>query len=82
LYEENEEFLLLAAIVKVDFEGVYVKFADPIVFNVAWTPDIYYNRANHNLQSSYDGTQKPRGNIDFVKELKHQMEKAGHLKHY
>jgi hypothetical protein len=82
LYGEMPDIVLLVAIAKVTIEGVHIKFGEPIVFNVAWVPNIYYNRANHNLQSKANGTQTPRSNDEFIKELKHQMEEAGHLKHY
>ena len=81
-FEEEKDLILLVAIVKVNFTGVHVKFTDLVVFNVAWISDTYYNRANHNLQTTYDGTLKQRSNDDFVKELKRLMEQAGHLKHY
>jgi len=82
LYEENPDIMLLVAIVKVGIEGVRVKFDKVILFNVAWVPSIYYNRANHNLQSTADGVQTPRSNKEFVEELKRQMREAGHLEHY
>lgn len=82
LYEQIPDIILLIAIAKVSIKGVSVKFAEPVVFNVAWVPTIYYNRANHNLQSNASGPQKPRSNAEFVKELKHKMSLAGHLKHY
>lgn len=82
LYETEPNLVLLVAIVKVEIDGVTVKFKDLIVFNVAWISDIYYNRANHNLQSSSTGTIIHRTNEEFIKELKQQMERAGHLKHY
>jgi hypothetical protein len=82
LYESTPDLLLLVAIAKVEMNGVLVRFKDLIVFNVAWTPDIYYNRANHNLQSKCDGSQTPRTNEQFVVELRRQMQEAGHLKHY
>lgn len=82
LYERNPDLVLIVAIIKVNMQGVNISFDNPILFNVAWTPDIYYNRANHNLQSICDGTQTPRINEDFVRELKRQMREAGHLEHY
>jgi len=82
LYEQIPDLVLLIVIARVTIKGVWVKFEKPTIFNVAWVPHIYYNRANHNLQSTADGTQVPRTNQEFVSELKHQMELAGHLKHY
>lgn len=82
LYGENKDIILVVVIAKVGIKGVRVRFTDTIVFNVAWTPDMYYNRANHNLQSKCDGTQTPRTNADFVEELKRLMEESGHSIHY
>lgn len=82
LYEENPDLILLVAIVKVEMDGVYIRPRNVILFNVAWTPDIYYNRANHNLQSISNGTQQPRTNQEFIDELKSLMDEAGHLSHY
>jgi hypothetical protein len=82
LYEDEKDLILLVAVIKVEVSGLQVKFKDVIVFNVAWTPDIYYNRANHNLQSKCDGNQTIRTNQDFVSELKKLMGEAGHGTHY
>lgn len=82
LYEEEKDTILLVAVIKVEVSGLQVKFKDVVVFNVAWTPDIYYNRANHNLQSKCNGTQTIRTNQDFVSELKKLMGDAGHGTHY
>lgn len=81
-YEQNPEAVLLVAIIRVSIDGVWVEFKKPIIFNVAWVPKIYYNRANHNLQSTADGTQIRRSNSEFVEALKTEMENAGHTKHY
>lgn len=82
LYEERPDLLLLVAIIAVDFDDVWVKFEDLIVFNVAWVPEVYYNRANHNLQSRANGMQTPRSNQEFIEILKLKMDEAGHLIHY
>ena len=82
LYRENPNMILLVAIIKVDLDNVWVRFSNAIVFNVAWIPDIYYNRANHNLQSRANGVQIFRTNEDFVSELERKLENAGHLEHY
>lgn len=82
LYQENPNLVLLVAILRVDLDNVWVRFNNVIVFNVAWIPDIYYNRANHNLQSRCNGTQTFRTNEEFVSELERQIEDAGHLEHY
>lgn len=82
LYETEPNLILLVVIVKIKLGGLNVKFDDVIVFNVAWTPDIYYNRANHNLQSKCDGSQKIRSNTEFVNKLKQLMDDAGHSSHY
>ncbi len=82
LYGSNHDLALLVAILKVEMVGVTVTFKDLIVFNVAWTSDIYYNRANHNLQATGDGRQTRRTNSEFVEELKSKMKAAGHLSHY
>jgi hypothetical protein len=82
LYGSNPNLVLLVAIVKVEMVGVTVRFRNLIVFNVAWTSDIYYNRANHNLQATGDGRQTRRTNSEFVEELKSKMNAAGHLSHY
>jgi len=82
LYRENPDMVLLVAIIKVDLDNVWVRFSNAIVFNVAWIPDIYYNRANHNLQSRANGAQIFRTNEDFVSELERQLGNAGHLEHY
>jgi len=82
LYEERPDLLLLVAIIVVDFDDVRVKFEDLIVFNVAWVPEVYYNRANHNLQSRANGMQTPRSNQEFIEILKQKMDEAGHLVHY
>lgn len=81
-YEKDPEAILLVAVIRVSIDGVCVDFDKPVIFNVAWVPKIYYNRANHNLQSSADGTQIMRSNSDFVKILKNEMKNAGHIKHY
>jgi hypothetical protein len=82
LYETNPNAVLIVAIVKVTLEGVVVSFDDLVLFNVAWTPDPYYNRANHNLQSICNGTQTPRTNQEFVAILSGLMKEAGHHVHY
>lgn len=82
LYEGRPDLLLLVAIIVVDFEDIFVRFEDLIVFNVAWVPDVYYNRANHNLQSRANGMQTPRSNQEFIELLKQKMDEAGHLVHY
>lgn len=82
LYGERPDLLLLVAIIVVDFDNIFVKFEDLVVFNVAWVPGVYYNRANHNLQSRANGMQTPRSNQEFVGILKQKMEEAGHLAHY
>ena len=82
LYHENPNLVLLVAIIRVDWDNVWVRFKNVIVFNVAWIPDIYYNRANHNLQSRSNGTQTFRTNKEFVNKLERLMEDAGHLEHY
>jgi len=82
LYESNPNAVLIVAIVKVTLEGVVVTFDDLILFNVAWTPDPYYNRANHNLQSICNGTQTRRTNQAFVEILRGLMKAAGHDMHY
>ena len=81
-YESNPDLILLVAIVKVELDKVTVHFRDVIIFNVAWTPDIYYNRANHNLQTSADGRQIPRSNHNFVSLLRQKIEEKGHTSHY
>ncbi len=81
-YQENPNLVLLVAIIRVDLDNIWVRFSNAVVFNVAWIPDIYYNRANHNLQSRCNGTQTFRTNEEFVSELERQMEDAGHLEHY
>ena len=81
-YQENPNLVLLIAIIRVDLDDVWVRFNNAIVFNVAWIPDIYYNRANHNLQSRCDGTQTFRTSKKFVSELERLMKEAGHLEHY
>lgn len=50
--------------------------------HVAWVPDVYYNRANHNLQSRANGMQTPRSNQEFIELLKQKMDEAGHLVNY
>ena len=82
LYRENPNLVLLVAIIRVDLDNIFVRFNNVVVFNVSWTPDIYYNRANHNLQSRCNGIQTFRTNEEFVSELERQMEDAGHLEHY
>jgi hypothetical protein len=82
LYEQIPELVLLVVIARVSIKGVWIKFEKPTIFNVAWVPQIYYNRANHNLQSTADGTQFQRTNDEFVAELKGLMDRAGHLNHY
>ena len=81
-YQGNPNLVLLVAIIKVDLDNIWVRFKDVIFFNVAWIPDIYYNRANHNLQSRSNGTQTFRTNEKFVSELERLMKDAGHLEHY
>jgi hypothetical protein len=82
LYRESANLVLLVSIIRVDLDNIWVRFKNAIVFNVAWIPDIYYNRANHNLQSRCNGTQAFRPNEEFISQLEHQMENAGHLEHY
>jgi len=82
LYRENPNLILLVAIIRVDLDNIWVRFKSVIVFNVAWIPDMYYNRANHNLQSRCNGTQTFRTNEEFIGELERQMGDAGHLEHY
>ena len=82
LYRENPNLVLLVGIIRVDLDNIWVRFNNVILFNVAWIPDIYYNRANHNLQSRCNGTQIFRTNEAFINELEHQMGNAGHLEHY
>jgi hypothetical protein len=82
IYRESPDLVLLVCIIRVDLDNVWVRFKSAIVFNVAWIPEIYYNRANHNLQSSCNGTQTFRTNGKFIRELERQMKSAGHLKHY
>lgn len=82
LYRENPNLVLLVAIIRVDLDNIWVRFNNVIIFNVAWIPDIYYNRANHNLQSRCNGTQIFRTNEEFVSELEHLIVDAGHLEHY
>jgi hypothetical protein len=82
LYEQIPDLVLLVVIARVSINGVWIRFAKPTIFNVAWVPNIYYNRANHNLQSTADGTQLRRSNEDFVNQLKQLMNQAGHLTHY
>lgn len=81
-YEENPDLILVLAVIKIDISGSQIIFRDSIVFNVAWTPDIYYNRANHNLQSCCDGSQVVRSNLEFVRILRQKMEERGHSTHY
>jgi hypothetical protein len=82
LYRENPNLVLIVAIIRVDLDNIWVRFNNVVVFNVAWIPDIYYNRANHNLQSRCNGSQIFRTNEEFVSELERLMEDAGHLEHY
>ncbi|MCW3129813.1 MAG: hypothetical protein N2V75_06940 [Methanophagales archaeon] len=55
--------------------------ADKLI-ELSWVPDVYYNRANHNLQSRANGMQAPRSNQEFIELLKQKMDEAGHLVHY
>lgn len=82
LYKAKPNLLLLVAVVKVELKGVVVRFNNVVVFNVAWTPDPYYNRANHNLQAKADGTQTFRTNSEFVRILTDKVQDAGHATHY
>lgn len=81
-YNENPDAKLLVGIVKVELDNLTVKFKNLVLFNVAWTPDMYYNRANHNLQSKCDGTFSKRTNKEFVLELEKLVTDAGHSTHY
>jgi hypothetical protein len=81
-YEENPNLILIIATIKVDIRGCKLYLADSVVFNVAWIDLIYYNRANHNLQSSADGSPRMRSNQEFVRLLKEKVHGAGHTDHY
>jgi len=81
-YNDNPDITLLGAVVKVEFEKLTIKIKDLIIFNVAWTPDVYYNRANHNLQSKCDGAFIQRTNKEFVSILENKLDDAGHKTHY
>ncbi len=65
--------VVIQNLIVVDFDNIFVKFEDLILFNVAWVPEVYYNRANHNLQSRANGMQTPRSNREFVELLKQKM---------
>jgi len=82
LYKENPDMMLFVVVIKVEFNKLTINFKDLIIFNVACTPDIYYNRANHNLQSKCDGTYIQRTNKEFVNELEKLVNNAGHNIHY
>lgn len=82
MYEDNPNLILIVATIKIDIRGCELYFGDSVVFNVAWIKDIYYNRANHNLQSCADGSQKIRSNQEFVRLLTEKISGAGHTSHY
>lgn len=82
LYEQNPDLILVLAIIKIDISGSQIIFRDSIVFNVAWISNIYYNRANHNLQSSSNGNRVVRSNNEFVRILREKVEERGHSTHY
>ena len=81
-YKENPGAMLFVVVIKVEFNKLTINFKDLIIFNVACTPDVYYNRANHNLQSKCDGTYTQRTNEEFVNELEKLVNNAGHSTHY
>ncbi len=81
-YEKVPDLNLILAVVKIDLRNTKISFGKSIVFNVAWTPDIYYNRANHNLQSACNGSQMLRTNSEFIKLLKDKLAEKGHTTHY
>jgi len=81
-YESESDLALIIAIIKIDIVKNKVILRNAIVFNVAWISDIYYNRANHNLQSSCDGKQMIRSNEEFIGILKEKVKEKGHTKHY
>lgn len=81
-YQENPNLILVIATIKVDIQGCKVILSNSTVFNVAWIKDLYYNRANHNLQSNCDGSQIIRSNQEFVRLLKEKINSAGHTSHY
>ena len=81
-YSQNPEALLILAIIKVEMNGTSIRFDRSYVFNVAWIRDIYYNRANHNLQTTFDGSIVVRTNGEFATLLSEKIAAAGHTSHY
>ncbi len=81
-YRDVPDLNLIIAVVKIDLKDTKISFRNSIIFNVAWTPDIYYNRANHNLQSCCDGSQIVRTNSEFIQLLEDKLEEKGHSTHY
>jgi hypothetical protein len=81
-YKDVPDLNLILAVIKIDLEDTRVSFRKSIIFNVAWIPDIYYNRANHNLQSCCDGSQAVRANSEFIKLLEDKLAEKGHTIHY
>jgi len=81
-YEEDLSRQLLIAVIKIELVNNGIRLVDSKIFNVAWVGDIYYNRANHNLQTRSDGEVVIRSNGDFVKILKDKIKDAGHTSHY
>jgi len=65
-YESNHDLVLLLAVIKVELDRTDVIFKDVKVFNVAWIPNIYYNKANHNIQSCMNGKESIRSNQEFM----------------
>jgi hypothetical protein len=81
MYESTQDFHLILIIIKIHIEGVKIAFKDAKAINIAWVPEIYYNRANHNLQTSF-GAPVIRSNQEFVELLKRKIAERGHSNHY
>ena len=84
-YTVNPNAYLILAIVKVDMRNTDVIFRNTIVFNVSWMTDIYYNRANHNVQTSLPNGNDSlimRSNLEFITILQAKINERGHDQHY
>lgn len=78
-YNETPDALLVVSTIKIGMENTQLIYDRNISLNVAWLPRIYYNRANHNLQSNLNGRNEIyRTNMDFINQLAGLVDEKGH----
>ncbi len=78
-YGANPDALLVISTIKIEMQNTQLIYDRNISLNVAWLPRVYYNRANHNLQSNLNGTNEIyRTNQEFIRQLSERVDAAGH----